>query len=332
MIGEKGRALAPGCGGRQWRMLCLFWAGVVLGTIAPVAAAAVRAPAISVQAFVAAKQHVRLPDGIDLAYVQWGDPHGMPVVLIHGYTDSALDWVPMVPYLPRHWRLIMPDLRGFGSSSKPACCYNLVDFAYDIKLLLDKLHIQRADIVGFSLGSMVAQRFAETWPASTGRVVLISSTGATHSCRAPAELHQFDCGMAQIRAMKAVPAVNSPFMRSWFGAPTPVDRRLILVERQEAAALPLSSWRTVLEQALTHPRLRVFLHRLKAPALLIWGSEDPIMSPQDRASLEVALPHAAVRVFAGLGHDVIWERPRAVAGVMVRFLTAASPARTAGAP
>lgn len=322
---------------RRWRWLnwglgCLIWGGAVIASVDARAASAAHAPVITLRAFVAAKRQARLPDGIRLAYVQLGNPGGMPVVLIHGYTDSAIDWVPMLPFLPRKWRLIIPDLRGFGSSSKPACCYDLVDFAYDIKLLLDRLRVHRADLVGFSLGSMVAQRFAETWPRSVRRVVLISSTGGTHKCRAPVELHQFDCGMPVIRALKRPPAENSPFMLEWFGAPRPEDRRLMRMERRDAAALPLSSWRTVLEQALTHPRLGVFLPRLKAPALLIWGSEDPIMSPEDRASLELALPHAAVHVFAGLGHDVIWERPHKVAGVVLRFLDRRASSRSPGLP
>ena len=329
-----GRRRAPRllCGGRKWIIAGLWGAGVILGTFHARTAQASGARAIGLRAFVAAKRHVQLPDGIDLAYVQMGNPHGLPVVLLHGYTDSAIDWVPMLPYLPRTWRLIIPDLRGFGSSSKPPCCYDLVDFAYDIDLLLDHLHVRRTDIVGFSLGSMVAQRFAETWPNRVRRVVLISSAGATHKCRAPVDLHQFDCGMNAIRAMKAVPAANSPFMIRWFGAPAPALRRLMSMERRNAAALPLSSWRTVLSQALTDPRLREFLPRLKAPALLIWGSEDPIMSPRDRASLEVALPHAAVRVFAGLGHDVIWERPRRVADAIRRFLDRSKSAEGRGLP
>ena len=316
----------------KWAIVSLVWSAVLLGVVNPRAARAAAAPVITLHAFVAAQRYVRLPDGINLAYVQMGNPAGMPVVLIHGYTDSAIDWVPMLPYLPRNWRLIIPDLRGFGSSSKPGCCYDLVDFAYDIKLLLDQLHVRRADIVGFSLGSMVAQRLAETWPRRVRRAVLISSTGGTHECRAPVELHQFDCGMPVIRAMKKTPAENSPFMIEWFGAPRPGDRQLMRMERRDAAALPLSSWRTVLEQALTHPRLGVFLPRLNAPALLIWGSEDPIMSPEDRASLETALPHAAVHVFAGLGHDVIWERPRRVASVIARFLDRRASAGSPGLP
>lgn len=313
-----------------WKVSLLLAAGMLLGTDPTPAAAAARTPSdtapppeINLAAFEATKRHVALSDGVDLAYVQLGDPHGTPVVLIHGYTGSALDWVPILPYLPRHWRLILPDLRGHGASSKPECCYDLDDFAYDIKLLLDRLQVSRADVVGYSLGSMVAQRFAETWPQRTQRVVLISSAGARLPCKPPAKLHEFDCGLPAIRALKTTPAADSPFMVAWWSSPTPVNEQFIERERQNAARMPLRVWRAVLDQSLTDPDLAAMLPRLTAPALLIWGSKDPIMSPADRASLEAALPHAEVKIFPGLGHNQFWEQPRAVASVIDRFL--ASP-------
>src|SRR5258706_275105 len=118
-----------------------------------------------------------LPDGESLAYIDRGERSGSAVVLIHGYTDNARDWVRMLPYLSKHYRLILVDIRGHGRSSKPECCYTRLDFAYDIKLLLDALGVQKADIVGHSLGSIIAQTFAEYWPERTAHVVLISSTG-----------------------------------------------------------------------------------------------------------------------------------------------------------
>lgn len=312
---------------RGWGLCFLLAAGAALGTVSPPAAAAVRTPSgrvspakIDLAAFEAAKRHVALSDGVDLAYVQMGDPHGTPVVLIHGYTGSALDWVPILRYLPPHWRLILPDLRGHGASSKPECCYDLDDFAYDVKLLLDRLQVTQADVVGFSLGSMVAQRFAETWPQRTQRVVLISTAGARLPCAPPAKLHEFDCGMPDIRALKATPTADSPFMVAWWSSPTPVNQQFIERERQNAAQIPLRVWRAVLDQSLTDPDLAAMLPRLSAPTLLIWGSRDPIMSPADRASLEAALPHAEVRIFPGLGHNQFWEQPRAVATVINRFL------------
>src|ERR1035438_6659894 len=134
---------------------------------------------IDLNAFDAKKMKLTLPDGEVLAYIDVGNPAGAPVVLIHGYTDNARDWVPLLPYLSKEFRLILVDIRGHGQSSKPECCYTRLDFAYDIKLLLDALGVQKADIVGHSLGSIIAQTFAEYWPERTAHVVLISSTGGS---------------------------------------------------------------------------------------------------------------------------------------------------------
>lgn len=159
---------------------CTRWtAAAALALAASLAAAApAPPPRIHLHPLDAARRTVALPDGIRMAYVELGPRDGTPVVLIHGYTDSDLDWASLVPYLSKHFRLILPDLRGHGSSSKPECCYTRYDFAYDVKLLLDALHVRRADIVGHSLGSIVAQTFAENWPRRTARVILIASTAS----------------------------------------------------------------------------------------------------------------------------------------------------------
>jgi len=116
------------------------------------AARALAAPPqpVDLNAFDAGKKTMALPDGEVLAYVDMGKRSGPAVVLIHGYTDNARDWVPMLPYVSARYRLILVDIRGHGQSSKPECCYGRLDFAYDIKLLLDALGVQRADIVGHS--------------------------------------------------------------------------------------------------------------------------------------------------------------------------------------
>src|SRR5262249_5698786 len=148
-----------------------------------------------------------------------------PVVLIHGYTDSARDWVPLVPYLSPERRLILVDIRGHGRSSKPECCYTRLDFAYDIKLLLDALAIPKAAIIGHSLGSIIAQTFAEFWPNRTDRVILISSTGGSKPGARPHK-PKFDYA-AQIRQLHEPIDPDSPFMIAWWSSPTPVDADFI---------------------------------------------------------------------------------------------------------
>jgi len=279
---------------------------------------------IDLNAFDALKKRVALPDGVTLAYVPMGDPAGQTVVLIHGYTDNARDWVPLLPYLSPRFRLILIDIRGHGRSDKPECCYTRWDFAYDVKLLLDALGVERADVVGHSLGSFITQSFAESWPERARRVVLISSSGGPRagSPRKPA----YDYA-SQIRQLKEPIDPDSPFMIEWWSSPTPVDEEFIRRQRRDAAAIPLRVWLAVLDQGLVYEDLQRTLPRLKAPALLIWGSQDPIMEEEERQTLREALPQAQVKVFPGLGHNPIWEDPRACAEVINTFLTAA-PART----
>jgi len=307
---------APAARVRAAGLACLL---ACLGTAGAVAAAAAASPpTINLDKFESMKRKVALHDGEVLAYLEMGDPQGPPVVLIHGYTDSARDWVPMLPFMPKRFRLILVDIRGHGESSKPECCYTRYDFAYDIKLLLDRLHVRRADIVGHSLGSIIAQTFAETWPQRTHRVVLISSTGGRPD-GTPAKSAQFDFA-AGIRKLKEPIEADSPFMIAWWDSPTPVNADFIRREREDSAKIPLRVWLAVLDQGLPMTGLQRTLPQLKAPTLLIWGSKDPIMGPEDRASLRTALPHAEVKIFDGLGHNPFWEQPRAVAGEIIRFL------------
>jgi pimeloyl-ACP methyl ester carboxylesterase len=286
---------------------------------APSAAPALK---IDLDAFDARKKTMALPDGEVLAYIDMGNPAGRPVVLIHGYTDNARDWVPMLPYLSSDLRLILVDIRGHGQSSKPECCYGRLDFAYDIKLLLDGLGVKRADIVGHSLGSIIAQTFAEYWPDMTSHVVLIASTGG-HPPRAAKKAPQFDFA-AEIRKLKEPIEPDSPFMIAWWDSPTPVDADFIRRQRKDAAGIPLRVWLAVLDQGLSSDNdfaeLQRTLPRLTAPTLLIWGSKDPIMEEPVRQTLRAALPHAQVHVFDGLGHNPFWEDPKAVAAVINAFL------------
>lgn len=273
---------------------------------------------MDLDAFDAMKKVVLLPNNEHLAYIDMGAPSGPPVVLIHGYTDNARDWVPLIPYLSRKFRLIVVDIRGHGRSDKPECCYARIDFAYDIKLLLDALHIQKAAVVGHSLGSLITQVLAEEWGERVSKVVLISSTAGPRP-GSPPKPPAFDYA-AEIRKLKEPIDPDSPFMIAWWDSPKPVNPDFIRRQRRDAANIPLAVWLAVLEQGAGFTDLQRNLPKLTAPALLIWGSDDPIMEEEGRQTLREALPAATVKVFGGLGHNPFWEDPPAVAQVLNKFL------------
>jgi pimeloyl-ACP methyl ester carboxylesterase len=271
--------------------------------------------------FDRAYHQVKLANGLHMAYVELGDPAGRPVLLVHGYTNTALDWVPLVPHLEPHERLIIPDLRGHGQSDKPECCYTRQDFAYDLRLLLDRLHVARTDVIASSMGSIIMQSFVELWPQRIRRVVLIGSTGGRPPGTRPPVTTDLTDYASTIRALKEPLDPDSKFMIAWWDSPTPVDPAFNRRQRQDAAAVPLAIWLAMLDQ--TFPDYEEFQRTLRhftVPALLIWGSKDPLMAEDVRASLRSALPQAQVRIFDGLGHAPFWEQPEAVASAINNFL------------
>lgn len=308
-------------------LTAILTAGALLGAarVARADAPAPRAPALKMKLddFERARKTIGLANGITLGYAEFGDPRGRPVVLIHGYTDNSRDWVPMIPYLGHGDRLIVVDIRGHGASSKPECCYALIDFAYDVKLLLETLGVERADIVGHSLGSMIAQYFAEFWPGKTRKVVLISSTAGPAPGAPRKELKGSKPGVTfrdEVLALKDPLDPESPFMRWWYDSPTPVDEEFLRRQRKDAAAIPVKVWVAVLDQGVTTVSLRSTLPRLKSPTLLIWGAKDFIFGSEDRAGLSAALPSAKVMVYPDYGHNPFWENPERVAIDIDTFL------------
>jgi pimeloyl-ACP methyl ester carboxylesterase len=278
---------------------------------------------IDLDAFDASRKQVALPNGISLAYVDIGPRNAPVVLLIHGYTSNARGWVPLLPHLDQSRRYLMPDLRGHGQSSKPECCYDRTTFAYDLRLLLDALQVERADVVGTSLGSLIAQAFAENWPARTRRLVLQSSTGGPLAvCESePAGEAAFDFRNA-ILALRDPIDPESQFMIAWYTSTAPVDAEFLRRQRRDAAAIPVRVWLAILDQGLNLRDLQADLQRIRAPTLLIWGGKDNLFGARDRCSLRSALPQAEVRLFDGLGHNAYWEDPRAVASVINPFLAA----------
>lgn len=279
------------------------------------------------------KQKVTLPNGQVLAYLDIGTRDAPPLVLIHGYTDSARDWAPIAPELASEFRLIIVDLRGHGASAKPECCYTRFDFAYDIKLLLDELQIDAAYVAGHSLGSIVAQTFAELWPDATRKLILVSSTGLSFStagqdCSFTTSDRSRADWMAGLVELKDPIDPDSEFMRDWWQISISVNPEFFSRrQRYDAAAIPADVWRAIATQSLVCVDLRSMLPRIEAPTLLIWGAKDALFDSAGKNALINGIANVEVRTFEEYGHDLIWEDPQAVADVMITFLESPSSRR-----
>lgn len=269
--------------------------------------------------WAAARASIGTDDGIRLGYVELGESpasaNGVPVILIHGYTDSSRSWSllagPLRQALPGR-RIIAIEQRGHGISDAPDCCYSPDNLANDLVGAMDAFGIDRADLVGHSLGSIAAAELAATHGARVNRLVLVSSATALPG---PAT----DWLWQNIPALPDRIDPDSAFMRDWFANPTPVDDVFLTMEMAEAARIPKHVWMGVLTGLTTTDWSRL-APRIKAPVLVMWGDQDGLFGPEAQDALKSALPDAEHRTYPGLGHNFFWEQPEQAAGDIAAFL------------
>ncbi len=289
-------------------MLSLVGAGLAVPALA-------RAESVAIEqsAWPAMKKKVKLANGIALAYVELGDPKGPPLLLLHGYTDSSRTWSLVAPYLGKY-RLLMPDQRGHGASDTPECCYSSAQYAFDAKLFMDALGVDRAHVVGHSMGSMVAITMAAEYPDRVASIGLIGSTALVPVKRG-------DWLYEEAHALTWPLDPNTKFMRDWHPAnqPTPVDPVFAEAVRAEFMTIPRHVWRGVMRELASVPVARHSAD-ITAPVLILSGGKDPIFTAEHHAALVKAFPNAKAHVFPALGHNPNWEQPAEIARAIAEFL------------
>jgi pimeloyl-ACP methyl ester carboxylesterase len=289
-------------------------------TVAAALAAAALAPvtglaqtAVPAQAdWAAARQEVTTADGQRLSYVEVAAGDGPPLILLHGYTDNSRSWSLLMPHLGDR-RLIALDLRGHGGSAAPACCYGIDALTHDLAGFMDAKGIDRADLVGHSLGSIAAAVFAAQHPGRVDRLVLVSTALAMPP--APTEWL-----WANVPGLPDTIDPDSQFMRDWYWNPNPVPADFLDRERVESAATPRQVWMGVLT-ALTLTDWTLYAPRIAAPVLILWGDQDSLFDAASQAAVKAALPGAAYQDYPGFGHNMFWETPETVGARIAAFLS-----------
>jgi pimeloyl-ACP methyl ester carboxylesterase len=303
-----------------WSLLWpAVWPGVLmrllLASVLPVALTATPAAAETAlpdqAGWVAARHSVTTPDGLSMTYVEAGPAEGMPILLLHGYTDNSRSWSLLAPHLPGR-RLIMLDLRGHGGTDAPACCYGPDSMAHDVAGFMQAMGIDRADVVGHSMGSTTAATLAAFHPERVNRLVLISTAievpaGAT------------DWLWANVPSLPDPIDPDSQFMLDWYYNPNPVPADFIDRERAESAATARPAWIGVL-QALSAMDLGKVAPRITAPTMILWGDQDGFFDADSQELVKAAYPDAEYVAFPGFGHNMFWEVPDKVAAKIMPFL------------
>lgn len=288
----------------------------------PCAAAAPAAPATAASPGEGTRSRfVRLPDGVRMRVVEAGPEDGEPLIVLHGYSDSWFSFSPVLPLLADRYRIIAPDLRGHGCSDRPAGGYGMDVLADDAVRVMDALGVQRAAVLGHSMGGFVAQQVAARHPQRVERLVLVG-TALRFAGTAVAE------GLAGV--VDALPdPVPVDFVRDFQGSTfhRPLPEAFVAAVVAESMKLPAPVWRALMAGMLAMEPVAPALAAVGSPTLLLWGELDAVFGPPDRDELRRALPHATAVEYAETGHAPHWESPERFAADLRAFLAGARMVR-----
>lgn len=254
-------------------------------------------------------------NGVNLYYETHG--HGYPVVLIGGLGSQIESWATQVPIYSEHFKVIAFDNRGAGRSDRPEPGYTTRDMADDTSSLMDELGIDRAHVVGKSMGGMIGQWLAITHPARVNKLVM----GCSSSSRDEVGNEILRMGR-EVAAKIGTRAVW--LMALFLGYSREYIEKNIGKLKETMASVPESpeALRGYLGQsyACENHDTTALLHKIISPTLVMHGGTDLIASPRRSRELAELIPGAILKVFDDVGHGFWRERQEEVDRIVLKFL------------
>jgi pimeloyl-ACP methyl ester carboxylesterase len=260
---------------------------------------------------------------------------GPPIVLIHGMLNSSSHWRSVALSLANEYTVIAPDLIGHGDSAAPRGDYSLGAHAASIRDLLAAIGVDRASIVGHSLGGGVAMQFFYQFPQRVERLVLVSSGGLGHEVTASLRSAALP-GVSPLLAMTIRPRLVGALARG--GA--------LLRERGVGAGVYLQAAARALRPLQSAESREAFLQTLRAvidvhgqrvsatdrlyllealPTMIVWGERDNTIPVAHGREAHEAIPHNRFETIPGAAHFPHLEEPEALAGLLRDFMRTTQP-------
>ena len=221
---------------------------------------------------------------------------GSPLVLIHGLGGSSRWWAKNVGPLAERFEVHVVDLVGFGRS-RGRQRFALAEAAGQLASLLDRLGIERAAVVGHSMGGYIAAELAAESPERVSRLVLVDAA-------------MLPAGFVSARQLLNL-ALTAPRLPATF---------LPTMASDVGRAGPATLLRAIRE--LLAADLRPKLERIRAPTLVVWGDRDRVTPLAAGRALTAQLPDARLAVVPGAGHLPMWERPETFNRLVAEFVAA----------
>jgi 3-oxoadipate enol-lactonase len=239
---------------------------------------------------------------------------GPPLLLIQGLGYGRWGWEPIVPSLAARHRVVCFDNRGIGESDKPAGPYTAAQMAGDALQVLDEAGIDRAHVLGASLGGMIAQELVAAAPERVEKLVLCCTTpgGPTAVPMPEVTMRLF----AEAPSLAPEVAMRR-FIENALGAEPRVELVDELLARRVANPPDPAGWQA---QAAAGMGFAGVEAAIAAPTLILAGTADNVVDHRNAEVLAARIPGARVELFEGAGHLFFWEKPDESVRIITEFL------------
>lgn len=266
---------------------------------------------------------VALP-GAEVNYVDVGE--GEPLVFIHGISGSWQNWLENLPHFAEGHRCLALDLPGFGASPMPSWPIDMPAYGRLVHDFSEKLGLERATLVGNSMGGFVAVEAATAFPDRFSRLVLVSAAGivntwnpqlrATVTAWAWKEFgpHFGRRGREIVSRPRAREVVFRPFVR--FPGRLRED---LLLEQIVGGMRRAEGFGEALRTLIAHD-IRERLAEIEIPTLIVWGLSDRVIPVAAAVSYHRRIPHSRLEIFERTGHLPQLERPLRFNRLLDEFL------------
>jgi pimeloyl-ACP methyl ester carboxylesterase len=251
--------------------------------------------------------------GVQIHWIEEGA--GEPVILVHGYTNTAQDWVRVgiFPELAKHYRVIAVDCRGHGRSGKPHDVMQYgAEMGQDIVRLLDHLGLQRAHIVGYSMGGGIVAQLLTVNPDRFISAILGGNAGRREWTkddeeRTRTEADEMEVGSLRHQILRLAPS----------NVPPPSDEQILQTSARILAGQDTVALAALARSSMTFVETSAQMSAIKVPTLGIVGSLDPSL-PKYKELKEV-MPQLQLVVIEGAPHGSAPTRPEFIQSV-IQFL------------
>ncbi|HEY8691944.1 MAG TPA: alpha/beta fold hydrolase [Chloroflexota bacterium] len=218
--------------------------------------------------------------------------------------DAAGQWRPFHDALASHADVVLPEHPGFGNAERPEWLDTVLDLAYCHLEVLDKLGLERVQLVGESLGGWVAAELAALAPERFRSLTLIAPMGLLVEGLPDV----FIMNRTRWREMTRFAPPDSE------SEPPSIDQ--LIKESRVQASLARVGWNPYLHD----PRLPRWLNRARMPALVVWGKEDKLMPAATAEQWRDLLPNVRVQLVEQAGHFPALEQPAATSSIVLDFM------------